>query len=255
MPRRLRVEACGYHHVYNRGVAKSDIFLENEDKEIFLDILGEVSKEYRFNIHSFCLMDNHYHLLLENKKENLSDGMRQINSKYASYFNKKYKRVGHLWQDRFKSWYVLNETYLFTLFKYIEQNPVKANMTKKIGEYRYSATYSILKDGVPPFLQNSFVLRDYHIQELFDMLEISLSEIEIENIDKFHKTRYKEVDGVIEPIKKIELTKYFLHVSSKEERNLAILKAYKEDYTKSEIARELSLSVAGVSKILKKLKV
>ncbi len=255
MPRRLRVEACGYHHVYNRGVAKSDIFLENADKEKFLDILGEVSKEYKFNIHSFCLMDNHYHLLLENKKENLSDGMRQINSKYASFFNKKYERVGHLWQDRFKSWYVLNETYLFTLFKYIEQNPVKANMTKKIGEYRYSATYSILKDGVPPFLQNSFVLRDYHTQELFDMLDISLSKTEIENIDKFHKTRYKKIDGGIESIKKIELKKYFIHVSNKEERNLAILKAYEEDYTKSAIARELSLSVAGVSKILKKLKV
>ncbi len=255
MPRRLRVEVCGYHHIYNRGVAKSDIFLNNSDKEKFLEILSETSKEYKFNIHSFCLMDNHYHLLLENQKENLSDGMRQINSKYASYFNKKYRRVGHLWQDRFKSWYVLNEAYLFTLFKYIEQNPVKANMTKKIGEYRYSASYSILRDGIPPFLQNSFVLRDYHTKELFDMLDITLNKAELENIDKFHKTKYKEVDGTIEPIKKIPLRKYFLHVDNKDKRNLAILKANSEDYTKSEIARELSLSVAGVSKIIKKLKV
>ena len=255
MPRRLRIEVCGYHHIYNRGVAKSDIFLNNSDKEKFLEILSETSKEYKFNIHSFCLMDNHYHLLLENQKENLSDGMRQINSQYASYFNKKYRRVGHLWQDRFKSWYVLNETYLFTLFKYIEQNPVKANMTKKIGEYMYSATYSILRDGIPPFLQNSFVLRDYHTKELFDMLDITLNKAELENIDKFHKTKYKEVDGTIEPIKKIPLREYFLHVDNKDKRNLAILKANSEDYTKSEIARELSLSVAGVSKIIKKLKV
>ena len=209
MPRRLRIEVCGYHHIYNRGVAKSDIFLNNSDKEKFLEILSETSKEYKFNIHSFCLMDNHYHLLLENQKENLSDGMRQINSKYASYFNKKYRRVGHLWQDRFKSWYVLNEAYLFTLFKYIEQNPVKANMTKKIGEYRYSATYSILRDGIPPFLQNSFVLRDYHTKELFDMLDITLNKAELENIDKFHKTKYKEVDGTLEPIKKIPLRRIF----------------------------------------------
>ncbi len=255
MPRRLRIEVCGYHHIYNRGVAKSDIFLNNSDKEKFLEILSETSKEYKFNIHSFCLMDNHYHLLLENQKENLSDGMRQINSQYASYFNKKYRRVGHLWQDRFKSWYVLNEAYLFTLFKYIEQNPVKANMTKKIGEYRYSASYSILRDGIPPFLQNSFVLRDYHTKELFDMLDITLNKAELENIDKFHKTKYKEVDGTIEPIKKIPLREYFLHVDNKDKRNLAILKANSEDYTKSEIARELSLSVAGVSKIIKKLKV
>ena len=112
MARRLRVEICGYHHVYNRGVAKKRIFLKDRDREKFLEILEDVAKEFKFNIHSFCLMDNHYHLLIENKKENLSDGMRQIGSRYASYFNKTYKRVGHLWQDRFKSWYVMDENYL-----------------------------------------------------------------------------------------------------------------------------------------------
>lgn len=116
MPRRLRVENCGYHHVYNRGVAKSDIYEDEYDKVKFIEILSQVSKEYKFNIHSFCLMDNHYHILVENKKENLSDGMRQINSQYASYFNKRHNRVGHLWQGRYKSWYVLDENYLFTLF-------------------------------------------------------------------------------------------------------------------------------------------
>jgi len=90
MSRRTRISVCGYYHVYNRGVAKNKIFLSDLDKEKFLEILAEVSREYKFNIHSFCLMDDHYHLLLENKKENLSDGMRQINSKYAKYFNIKY---------------------------------------------------------------------------------------------------------------------------------------------------------------------
>ncbi len=253
MPRRLRVECCGYHHVYNRGVAKGDIFFDEYDKVKFIEILSLTAKEYKFNIHSFCLMDNHYHILVENKKENLSDGMRQINSKYAIYFNRRYKRVGHLWQDRYKSWFVLDENYLFTLFKYIESNPVKAKMTRKIGEYKYCATYSILNDGVPPFLENTFVLRDYHTKELFDMLSIPLDKNELENIDKFHKTRYKISDGEVLHVKAKELIEYFLHVEDKKERNIAIKKAYDDGYNKSEIGRQIALSGAGVAKILKSL--
>lgn len=255
MPRKFRVEICGYHHIYNRGVAKNDIFLSYQDKEKFLEILSEVCNEYKFNIHSFCLMNNHYHLLLENQKENLSDGMRQINSRYAIYFNKKYKRVGHLWQDRFKSWFVLNEAYLFTLFRYIETNPVKARIAQKIGEYRYSATYSILRDGVPPFLRNSFVLREFDTSELFEAMQIELSQEEIESLNKFHKTRYRKTDGEIAPIRQREIQSYFRDISNKNERNNAILEAYKDNYTKTQIAKELSLSLAGVSKIIKKCRV
>jgi len=252
MARRLRVEICGYHHVYNRGVAKKRIFLKDKDREKFLEILEDVAKEFKFNIHSFCLMDNHYHLLIENKKENLSDGMRQIGSRYASYFNKAYKRVGHLWQNRFKSWYVADENYLFTLFKYIEYNPVKANMSRKIGEYRYSASYSILKNGVPLFLQNSFVLRDYNTSVLFDMFDIPISQKDIESIDKFHKIKYKEDDGDMIQLQKEPLESYFREVSDKQERNIAIFKAYEDDYSKSAIGKQIGLSGTGVAKIIKK---
>jgi len=255
MPRRMRISACGYHHVYNRGVAKNDIFLSDQDKEKFLEILSEISREYKFNIHSFCLMSNHYHILLENKRENLSDGMRQLNAKYANFFNKKYKRVGHLWQDRFKSWFVLGSNYLFTLFKYIESNPIKAHLSKNIGEYKYSATYSILRDCVPIFLRNSFVLRDFNTIELFDALKIPLNEAELENLEKFKKKKFKFENKEAVEVVKIQLNEFFIDISSKEKRNLAIQKAYVNDYTKSEIARELGLSIAGVSKILKKCKV
>ena len=255
MARRLRIEICGYHHVYNRGVAKNNIFLNNQDKEKFLEVLGDVAKEFKFNIHSFCLMDNHYHLLIENQKENLSDGMRQLNSKYASYFNRKHDRVGHLWQDRFKSWFVMSDEYLFTLFKYIESNPVKAKMTKKIGEYKYSATYSILNDGVPLFLKNSFVLRDYNTAELFETLSIPFAENEMHKIDKFHKIVFKMNRDEIVQTKKLELKEYFRHIDTKSDRNSAINKAFKDDYSKSEISREIGLSVTGVSNIIQKFKI
>ncbi|WP_263832134.1 transposase [Sulfurospirillum oryzae] len=251
MPRRLRIESLGYHHVYNRGVAKSNVFIDEKDKVKFIELMASTAKEHKFNIHAFCLMDNHYHILVQNSRENLSSGMRQLNAQYASYFNKRHDRVGHLWQDRFKSWYVLDNKYLFTLFKYIESNPLKAKMTKVIGEYMYCATYSMLKDAVPPFLQNSFVLRDYNTKELFELLSIPLSDSERLNIDAFHKTKYKQEEGQTLPLHKKELANYFLHVKNKPQRNEAIKKAYEDGYSKSDVARNLSLSVAGVSKILK----
>lgn len=253
MPRKLRIESCGYHHVYNRGVAHNHIFFNEYDKIKFIELLSLISKEYKFNIHSFCLMDNDYHLLVENKKQNLSDGMRQINSQYASYFNKRYNRVGHLWQDRYKSWFVLDENYLFTLFKYIESNPIKAKITQKIGEYKYCASYSILRDAVPSFLENSFVLRDYNPLDLFTSLNIPLSKNELEKINKLHITRYKEMDGKVLHVKKKDLEDYFLHVKNKSERNQAIKKAFADGYNKSEIGRQIEISGAGVAKILKSL--
>ena len=88
MPRKPRVEYPGFHHLINRGVARGNIFLKEADFLKFLELLEQTSKVYNFKVHSLCLMTNHYHLLLETKSENLSLLARQINSKYAQYFNK-----------------------------------------------------------------------------------------------------------------------------------------------------------------------
>ena len=164
MPRRVRIELAGFHHVYNRAVERKYILQYPIDKDKFLEILNEVCEKYKLKIHSYCIMDNHYHLLLENSLENLSLAMRQLNSKYATYYNKKYNRVGHLWQDRFKSWYVLNENYLYILYKYIESNPVKANMTKNIGIYKYSSSYTILNNCIEKCLDKSFIIKFVSMQ-------------------------------------------------------------------------------------------
>ena len=138
MARKLRVEKVGFYHVLNRGVARSNIYLCDDDFLKFFEIVQDASEEYRFELFSYCLMSNHYHLLLKTSDENLSIIMQKINSRYTVYFNKKYKRVGPLWQGRFKSWYIYNEKYLQTLIRYIEFNPIKANMTQKIGEYKWA---------------------------------------------------------------------------------------------------------------------
>ncbi len=113
MARKPRLTIPGYYHIINRGVARKAILQNSRDKDKFLEIFCQCANEYGFVVHSYCLMDNHYHLLIETSRDNLSHALRYINSNYAVYYNKKYKREGHLWQGRFQSSYIASETYLF----------------------------------------------------------------------------------------------------------------------------------------------
>ncbi|HHD78291.1 MAG TPA: hypothetical protein ENK98_01425, partial [Epsilonproteobacteria bacterium] len=109
MARRPRIELAGYYHIINRGIDKMNIFRHKDDYEYFEELMCFQMKSYGITLHNYCLMSNHYHLLIETSTDNLSKFMRQLNMSYAIYFNKKYKRVGHLWQGRFKSWYLTDE--------------------------------------------------------------------------------------------------------------------------------------------------
>ncbi len=258
MPRRPRIESAGFHHIINRGVEKRKIFMDDSDKDKFLEILCEVAKHYQFKIHSYCLMDNHYHLLLENTLENLSLGMRQLNSSYAKYFNKRYTRVGHLWQGRYKSWFVINESYLFILFKYIESNPLKAEMTQKIGQYKYSLSYKILNNLLDDCTQNSFVLTWYDVKEFSYLIDQKLTQEEQKNIEKIHHAKIEIKEN--KPVQKLEnrtLNEYFhnLDTLSKVQRDEQIIKAYEDSHTQVAIAKFLGISNVMVSKIIKRLKV
>ncbi len=97
MARRPRIELAGYYHIINRGVDKMNIFRHPDDYEYFEELMCFYMNSYSITLHNYCLMSNHYHILIEITQENLSKFMRQLNMNYAIYFNKKYKRVGHLW--------------------------------------------------------------------------------------------------------------------------------------------------------------
>ena len=135
MPTRLRVDLAGYHHIINRGVNRCNVFNHYSDKDMFLQIVNKAAIIEKVILHDYVLMDNHYHLLIETTKENLSIFMRVVNSNYAKYFNKKYSRSGHLFQDRYKSKYITSENYLYVLIRYIENNPIEAGLCRNIGEY------------------------------------------------------------------------------------------------------------------------
>lgn len=132
MPRKDRITESGYYHIINRGVERRNVFLEPEDYDKFLDILLEMKKFYNITIHAYCLMTNHYHILFETTQTNLSDAVQFLNSLYSIYFNKKYKRNGHLWQGRYKSYYLYDDAHFWIVAKYIERNPIKSEMVKNV---------------------------------------------------------------------------------------------------------------------------
>lgn len=140
MARPLRVEYPGAHyHVINRGNAGEDIFKGDRDKEKFLEYLAKAKERFAITIHSYCLMTNHYHLLLETPQSNLSVAVQWINVSYATWFNKKHQRQGHLFQGRFKAILVEADEYLQQLSRYIHLNPVCAKMAATPGEYAWSS--------------------------------------------------------------------------------------------------------------------
>ena len=193
MPRKPRIELAGYYHIINRGVEQRAVFEETEDYEYFEELMCFYAKSFGITIHNYCLMSNHYHLLLEITSQNLSTFMRQLNMNYSIYFNKKNKRVGHLWQGRFKSWYVTDEAYLYTLMCYIEQNPLKANMVKDIGAYPYSSYHYFLKyKEIPECLQNAWIVQNH--KEDKEAIEVFLTN----PIDSTQLQELKKASSLVE---------------------------------------------------------
>jgi putative transposase len=148
MPRYQREKSkSGYYHIILRGNERKNIFHDEEDKLRFIETLYEKKWENRFSLHAFCLMDNHVHLMLSEGVEDVAKVMKRISVSYVYYFNKKYKRVGHLFQDRFRSENVEGDSYILALARYIHQNPVKAGIVKSLDEYKWSSYTCYLNES------------------------------------------------------------------------------------------------------------
>lgn len=148
MPRYQRIiSQTGIYHVMVRGNERKNLFLNEDDKQRFVETLFIVKTETGFFIFAYCLMDNHIHLLIKESSEGLATIMKRINTSYAYYFNKKYHRVGHLFQDRFKSEPIEDERYLLAVIRYIHNNPVKAGLVTTPGQYQWSSYNHYLKSN------------------------------------------------------------------------------------------------------------
>lgn len=156
MARPIRLEFPGaIYHVTTRGSDGEDIFIDDEDRQQFLTVLGEVVSRSGWIVHAYVLMDNHYHLLIETPTGNLSRGMRQLNGVYTQRFNIRYGSGGRVFQGRFKAILVEREGFLLDLCRYVVLNPLRLKAVKSIGRYRWSSYRATAGELQPPAWLNT----------------------------------------------------------------------------------------------------
>ncbi len=163
MARPLRIEYPGVlYHVTTRGNAGARIFKTDKDREYFLNLLGFIIERFHWLCHAWCLMDNHYHLILETPEGNLSRGMRQLNGIYTQKYNWKYTKTGHVFQGRYKAILVGKESYLLELCRYVVLNPVRANIVKSPQDWKWSSYRSTTgRAKPPPWFSTDWILAQF----------------------------------------------------------------------------------------------
>lgn len=163
MARPLRLEYAGAcYHITSRGNAKQAIFLDDADRETCLGIVASTVKQFGWALYAYCLMGNHYHLLLETPLPNLSRGMRRLNGLYTQRFNRRHERVGHLFQGRYGAILVERETYLLELVRYLSLNPVRAGFVSSPEEWRWSSHRALAgRAAAPSWLRTEPILERF----------------------------------------------------------------------------------------------
>jgi REP element-mobilizing transposase RayT len=164
MARPYRLQGEGYlYHITSRGDDRKRIYISKYDYEKFLEYLLKAKEKYKFYLYAYCLMSNHYHLLIETTKPNLSRIMQYINTAYTVYYNKKRNRSGHLFQGRYKSIIIDGDSYFLELTRYIHLNPVRAGMSKTPEGYKWSSFLGYMNRKGDAFIDRQKIMRYYKI--------------------------------------------------------------------------------------------
>lgn len=196
-----------FFHVMTQGINKLFIFNTTEDIKYYIKSMYELSKEYEMQIIAYCIMNNHTHMLVKVKKtEELSNYMLKLNSKYARFYNKKYKRVGYVFRDRFRSEGIYNEAQLSNCIKYIYNNPVKAGICEHPEEYRWSNYKPIKTQNDEDYI---FIDVDEELENIYkDVIDNYLNEkhIQIKELKKY-KNEVKELTNILNKDYKLSLRK------------------------------------------------
>ena len=167
MTRPLRLQFAGaLYHVTARGDGREAIYLTDDDRHLFLNVLAEVWQRHNWTLHAYCLMSNHYHLLVETPDANLSRAMRQLNGVYTQRFNRSHNRVGHVFQGRYKAILVEKDSHLLELARYVVLNPVRAAMVRTPDEWPWSSYPAMVgKSEAPQWLETRQLLAGFAAQE------------------------------------------------------------------------------------------
>lgn len=198
MARPLRIEYPGAcYHILNRGNAGENVFPAREDKERFLVYLGETTEQFGLVVHAYCVMSNHYHLLIQTSEANLSSAMQWLNVTYAVYFNRHQNRRGHVFGGRFKAYLVDADAYLTLLSRYIHLNPVRAKMVSAPGDYPWSSYAALVGEVTPPSWLETAKLWSYFGDTRQEAVEGYRQFVQEAYAEKVEDPRKKAVAGFI----------------------------------------------------------
>ena len=190
MPRQARKKSeTGIYHVMLRGINQQQIFEDTEDYDKFLQILIDCKNISKFDLFAYCLMGNHIHLLIKEGTETLDQIFKRICVRFVYWYNTKYCRVGHLFQDRFKSEPVNSEKYFFAVLRYIHQNPIKAGLCKRVEDYAYSSYSKYIEKDI--LIDTDYVL---NLATINDFIELNHEIVEISCLDVSDKAITRVTD-------------------------------------------------------------
>ncbi len=254
MPRIQRIRSCtGIYHVMVRGNERKDIFNNNDDKEKFRKILIKTKKKTKLELYSYCLMNNHFHIVIREREESISSIMKRLNVSYAYYFNKRYDRVGHVFQGRYKSEPIEDDRYLISAVRYVHNNPVKAEIVNNPYDYKWSSyrEYFDVKGGI---IDRGLVLGIFSedIKIALPLFEEFSNE---ENNDNLIDVKTNVNNKLIE-IKGLKAAETYVNEYMKEEKiELAQLKSRSYRTQRNELIKDLwsksNLSIREIAGLLK----
>lgn len=281
MARPLRIEYPGaVYHLTSRGNARADIFADATDRQTFLLLLESTVNRFNWICHAYCLMDNHYHLLIETPDGNLSMGMRHLNGVYTQAFNRRHKSVGHVFQGRFKAIIVEKESHLLELCRYVVLNPVRAGMVSSPQKWRWSSYRATVGNArkesylstdwllgqfgeiksearikYRQFVKDGMVEKETPWEKLKGQIILG-SDVFIERSREFimGKEHFTEIPRFQRMAGRPQLDVLFPagEQVTKKERNTRIVEAHvKHGYTLREIAVHLAIHYTTVSKVVK----
>ncbi len=248
MPRLPRQKSeSGIYHVMLRGINQQVIFEESEDYFKFIETIEKYKAVSGYKVFAYCLMSNHIHILLKVEKEEIDLIMKRIAGSYAYWYNWKYYRKGHLFQDRYKSEPVEDEKYFLTVLRYIHQNPAKANLVENIDEYKYSS-YNEYIDEKSGLVDIGYALEMMGKEEFIEFNNEKNDDVCLEIEDISFRMSDKDASEIIKKISKCENTTEFQLIEQKQ-RDKYIKKLKQNGLSIRQISRLTGVSKGIVEKI------
>lgn len=256
MPRKPRLlSSTGIYHTVLRSVNQHIIFEEDSDYQKFLYILRDSKKKYSIDIYAYCIMDNHIHMLIKSSPENLAPFFQSLGTRFAQWYNNKYARIGHLFQDRYFSTAIENDSSFLSALVYIHNNPVKANICLYPSEYRFSS-YNAYYGAKNPLVNISYahdiVGSREELQKYFSNPTPSNQEdlIDVGEQQKLFYTTDENAIQIFKDVTHLNSVSEIAHVN-KVQRNAFIRELRDRGVTVKQIARIIDVSPKTVTRICK----